>query len=97
MSYRGDDDVFSSDLPDDMIERLYKGMERPMAMLHSKDDECYGSSMDPMELMKRYQSFCPAIKKLGLLDNGGHSVTTKEGQGQLCEFVLEFIREIENN
>lgn len=83
--------MFSSDLPDDRIQELYQGLERPMIWIHSKDDECYASEMDPMDLMRRFQSFCPAIKETHVLPSGGHSVETEESQRMLCDIVENFL------
>ncbi|KAI9496326.1 hypothetical protein BDB00DRAFT_142925 [Zychaea mexicana] len=90
----GDDDVFSTDLTDETIKRLYEGVNRPTAMVHVKDDECYVGKEDQLELMKRFQSFCPAIRRTIVLEEGGHNVNAKVGQEQLCDFVVEFIRHI---
>lgn len=77
-----------------MIKKLYTGVERPMAFLHAKDDECLvEGNPDPGDVARRYQTFCPAIKKIGVLPSGGHCVTTKEGQSGLCKFVIDFIRD----
>ncbi|KAI9270799.1 hypothetical protein BDA99DRAFT_478753 [Phascolomyces articulosus] len=90
----GDDDVFSTDLSDDMIRQLYEGVNRPMAMVFTKDDECYMSEIPPTQVMERYQSFCPAIRKTCLIEDGGHSLTTKEAQKHISDIVIEFIQEL---
>ena len=92
--YSGDDDVFSTDLSDDMIKQLYEGVNRPIVMVHTKDDECYMSEKDQMQVMKRYQDFCPAIRKTYLIETGGHSLTTEESHQEICDIVVEFIQEL---
>ncbi|KAI9321610.1 hypothetical protein BX666DRAFT_1004486 [Dichotomocladium elegans] len=94
-AFGGDDDVFSTDLPDDMIERLYKDVHRPMAWVHAKDDEHWVTTNDQMDVMKRYQKFCPAIEMIGTVESGGHEIASEEGKHQLVDFVLEFIRKFE--
>ncbi|KAI8148389.1 hypothetical protein BJV82DRAFT_709215 [Fennellomyces sp. T-0311] len=97
VGFGGDDDVFSTDMPDDMIQQLYQGIKRPMAMIESENDEYYASKMDKMEFLSRLQSFCPAIKKIGKIKNDKHKVETIEGQQYLAAFALEFVQELLSN
>lgn len=63
-----------------------------MAWVVAKDDEFWSSPRDPMDVFARFQRICPAIQRFTTIHSGGHSVTTTQGQSELSEFVLDFVR-----
>ncbi|CAO3615380.1 unnamed protein product [Cunninghamella blakesleeana] len=90
-AYRGHDDVFSTDLSDDDLRDLYENLQRPMMLLHGEDDECYGSSVPKLDILKRIQSFCPTVLKIAVIDKADHSISHPLSQTIFIDLVIEFI------
>ncbi|KAI8391390.1 uncharacterized protein BYT42DRAFT_556714 [Radiomyces spectabilis] len=90
-AFGGDDDVFSSDLPDDVLEKLYSGVERPMMLVHGSADECFPDNVSMLDLLERFKSFSPAIKRIEVIPDGDHCYTDKDAQQQLISVVMSFL------
>lgn len=88
---RGQDDVFSTDLSDDDLKELYKDLHQPMILLHGENDECYGSSVPKLDILKRIQSFCPSVLKIAVIDKADHAISPPSSQIAFIDLVTEFI------
>jgi len=53
----GDDDYFSSDLPDSTLENTFGKVDKPLLILYSGADEFVPSEIDKEGVVKRYESF----------------------------------------
>lgn len=90
----GDDDVFSTDLTTDEIKNLYEGVNKPICWVYSDQDEYYASTQDKYEVMKRFESICPAIKITANVPHGDHSITREDSQEYFCSVVEEFLKSL---
>ncbi|KAI8333612.1 hypothetical protein BC941DRAFT_401151 [Chlamydoabsidia padenii] len=90
-AYGGDDDVFSTDLTDDELDKLYKDVNQPMMVIHGQQDEFYKSSMDPMVMLQRLQKSCPAIKKIAVVPGANHKIFDPQAQTILMDLVSSFL------
>ena len=98
MVQRGDDDYFSSDLPDDKLGEIWGGLEQPVLVLPSEEDEWVPRGIDVMGLVKRWEGFCrPGIASAhsGLVPGANHRVDNAAGQQWLADRVARFLAEIE--
>ncbi|CAO3660064.1 hypothetical protein G6F70_007128 [Rhizopus microsporus] len=91
----GDDDVFSTDLTDEEILRLYDNVTRPICWVYSEKDEFYASSLNQNDVMKRFQKLCPAIKMTASIPNGSHAIIDPAAQIEFCKVVKDFIISLE--
>ncbi|KAI9307869.1 hypothetical protein BJ944DRAFT_196870 [Cunninghamella echinulata] len=90
-AYRGQDDVFSTDLSDEDLKELYKDLNQPMMLLHGEDDECYGSAVPKIDILKRIQAFCPSILKIGIISKADHSISLPPSQTIFIDMIVDFI------
>ncbi|ORX56802.1 DUF1749-domain-containing protein [Hesseltinella vesiculosa] len=87
----GQDDVFSGDLTEDELDRLYDGLTQPMMLVHGSEDEFYKSPVDQMELLERLQRACPAIQKIAVVSGGDHSLTDPTAAEAFVDLVISFL------
>lgn len=93
--FSGDDDVFSTDLTDEEIRKLYKGVDRPLVWVYGAKDEYYqASNGDEVENYERFKSLVPAIKEGHLVPNADHCITAKDAQQAFCKIVSDFLTTI---
>ncbi|GAB1320454.1 hypothetical protein MFIFM68171_10664 [Madurella fahalii] len=94
----GDDDYFSSDLPDEKVADIWGKLEQPVLILPSEKDEWVPKKIDVVGLVKRWKSFCkPGIVSglSGLIPGANHRVEDAAAQEWLAERVAGFLAEIE--
>ncbi|KAF7727076.1 hypothetical protein EC973_008039 [Apophysomyces ossiformis] len=90
-AYRGDDDVFSTDLPIDTLKELYQGLKRPMFLAEGSNDEYYASDVSQTEMLERLKSVCPAIKLTAIVPDADHSLSDPRAQKYFIDLVIEFL------
>ncbi|KAI9363220.1 hypothetical protein BD770DRAFT_315333 [Pilaira anomala] len=88
----GDDDVFSTDLTDQEITKLYENVNRPICWVYSDQDEFYASEQDKVEVMNRFKSICPAIKVAANVPFGDHCIDRQDAQEHFCKVVEDFLK-----
>lgn len=94
--FSGDDDVFSTDLTDEEIKELYKGVDRPLIWVYGAKDEYYqASNGDEVENYERFKSLVPAIKEGHLVPNADHCITAEDAQQVFCKIVSDFLTTID--
>jgi hypothetical protein len=76
------------------IKELYIGVERPLCWVYSEKDEFYASNQSQLEVMKRFQSICPAIKECHIVPEGDHNITKPISQKAFCNIVKGFIENL---
>ncbi|KXX79549.1 hypothetical protein MMYC01_203134 [Madurella mycetomatis] len=94
----GDDDYFSSDLPDQKVADIWGKLEQPVLILPSEKDEWVSKEIDVFGLVNRWKSFCrPGIASelSGLIPAANHRVDDAAAQKWLAERVAGFLAEIE--
>lgn len=93
-SLSGDDDVFSTDLTDQEISKLYQGVNRPICWVYSDQDEYYSSKQDKSTVMNRFKSLCLAIKITVTVPFGNHCIERQDSQEYFCSIVDDFLKTI---
>lgn len=83
--------MYSTDLTEEEIKKLYTGVFRPICWIYGEDDECYVSKQEPSVVMKRYQRLCPAIKETHIVPKADHCITREDSQAVFCSIVGSFI------
>jgi pimeloyl-ACP methyl ester carboxylesterase len=94
----GDDDYFSSDLPDNKVVEIWGRLEQPVLILPSEKDEWVPPEVDVMGLVNKWKSFCkPGIASdlSGLIPGANHTVGNHDGQQWLADRVARFLVEVE--
>lgn len=97
---RGDDDYFSSDLPDEKLEEIWGRLEQPVLILPSEKDEWVPAHIDVTGLVARWKRFCrPGIASdlSGLIPGANHRVDNAAGQEWLADRVAQFLAEIDKS
>ncbi|KAJ9165479.1 DUF1749-domain-containing protein [Coniochaeta hoffmannii] len=95
-SVGGDDDYFSSDLPDERVAEIWGGIEAKVLIVPSEKDEHVPRHIDVPKLVGRWTAACKpgvASKLSGLIVGANHRVEYPEGQQWLAERVVRFLRE----
>ncbi|KAK5664249.1 hypothetical protein OQA88_466 [Cercophora sp. LCS_1] len=83
----GDDDYFSSDLPDERVAAIWGRIEQPVLIVPSGAEEYTPASIDVAKLVNRWKSFCKpqvASELSGLIPGANHRVDNDEGQKWLA-------------
>ncbi|KAK4157145.1 hypothetical protein C8A00DRAFT_40507 [Chaetomidium leptoderma] len=96
----GDDDYFSSDLPDEKLKAIWGTLKQPVLILPSEKDEWVPAGFDVMGLVERWKSFCKpgiASELSGLIPDANHRVDNDAGQQWLADRVARFLAEIEGS
>ncbi|EWZ95187.1 hypothetical protein BFJ70_g13831 [Fusarium oxysporum] len=89
----GDDDYFSSDLPNDVIERNWSRFNKPVLVLHSAEDEFVPERIDQAASNKKYKALNPAVSRLsGLIPGASHTVDQPQAQEWLSKTVIEWLK-----
>ncbi|KAK4123458.1 DUF1749-domain-containing protein [Parathielavia appendiculata] len=94
----GDDDYFSSDLPDKNLVEIWGRLEQPVLILPSEKDEWVPAGVDVMGLVNKWKSFCKpgiASELSGLIPGANHGVDNETGQQWLADRVAQFLVEID--
>ncbi|KAK4129731.1 DUF1749-domain-containing protein [Parathielavia appendiculata] len=93
----GDDDYFSSDLPDSTLAAKFGRVDKPLLFLPAGDDEMVPPTVDRKALLGRWISACRpgvASELSGFIPEADHVVSRPEAQAWLAERVGGFLREI---
>ncbi|KAK3391931.1 hypothetical protein B0T20DRAFT_422594 [Sordaria brevicollis] len=104
-SFGGDDDYFSSDLPDEKLAEIWGKVSKPTLILPSENDEHVPEWIDVVDMMDKWKSFSKegVISSLsGLIPEADHRVEfgpagerAERAQGWLCDRVHDFLRQLE--
>jgi len=90
-SVGGDDDFFSSDLEEDTLESLFRGITTPLAFVHSGADEYVPATHNKTILLERLARSCPAVKITAVLPGADHALSNSDTQSQFVDLVDNFI------
>ncbi|CCC10598.1 hypothetical protein SMACR_12611 [Sordaria macrospora] len=104
-SFGGDDDYFSSDLPDEKLAEIWGKVSKPVLVLPSENDEHVPDWIDVVDMLDKWKSFCKedVISSLsGLIPEADHRVEygpagepADRAQGWLCDRVHAFFKQLE--
>ncbi|KAL8370403.1 hypothetical protein RB595_000670 [Gaeumannomyces hyphopodioides] len=94
----GDDDFFSSDLPDDKIASFWSKFQKPVLVLPSGEDEHVPESIDVPKLIARWASLAPdgIVSDLsGPIPGASHTVRSPESREWMADIVVRFLSSLE--
>lgn len=92
----GDDDYFSSDLPDERVTAIWGRVKQPILVVPSAEDQYVPKTVDFEKLLAKWKSFCPAMSDLsGLIPGASHTVDLPSSQEWLAERVVSFLRSLD--
>lgn len=92
----GDDDYFSSDLPDETLQKTFGQIQKPFLILDNENDEFVPEDVDKRALRERWRTFSNVkywSKNSGSVKGASHVVSEPEGQENLNGLVISFIKE----
>ncbi|KUI64959.1 UPF0613 protein PB24D3.06c [Cytospora mali] len=88
----GDDDYFSSDLPDEKVAATWGRVKQPILVVPSAEDQYVPKTVDFEKLLAKWKSFCPAMSDLsGLIPGATHTVDLPSSQEWLGNRVVSFL------
>ncbi|KAF4442019.1 UPF0613 protein PB24D3.06c [Fusarium austroafricanum] len=88
----GDDDYFSQDLPDAILEKNWSRFEKSVLVLHSAEDEYVPERINQAMSNDKYKGLNPAVSRLsGLIPGASHTVDQPEAQEWLSKTVIEWL------
>jgi len=91
----GDDDYFSSDLPDEKAKEIWATVKKPILIVPSAEDEYVPPSVDFEKLLAKWKSHCPEASDLSaLIPGAGHTVQPASSQEWLAQRVVSFLERI---
>lgn len=89
----GDDDYFSSDLPDDRVAAIWSSIKAPILIVPSGEDEYAPKGVDFEKLLAKWKSVCPQASDLSaLIPGANHTVKPAASQQWLAERVASFLK-----
>ncbi|KAB5558440.1 hypothetical protein GE09DRAFT_113800 [Coniochaeta sp. 2T2.1] len=98
ISVGGDDDYFSSDLPDEKVAEIWGGIRaKKVLIVPSEKDEHVPEHIDMRGLVSKWTAACkPGVASglSGLIVGANHRVEFAEGQDWLAERVAGFLKEV---
>ena len=93
----GDDDFFSTDLPDEALTKTFGKINKPFLVAYSGADEFVPKDIDKPAVLKRWESFSNPkywSKNSGIVVGASHGVKQPEAQkilyGKVSQFFQEF-------
>lgn len=93
ISIRGDDDYFSSDLPDERVKAIWASVKKPILIVPSAQDEFAPVGVDFEKLLAKWKSYCPVASDLSaLIPGAGHTVDPISSQEWLGDRVVSFLK-----
>lgn len=95
---RGDDDFFSSDLPDDQLKTTFGRIDRPIMFLPCENDELVPPSVDRPAILGRWIRSCPSglVSPLsGFVPGANHIVSSPDAWAWVAERVVRFLESLE--
>ncbi|KAK3305927.1 uncharacterized protein B0T15DRAFT_214639 [Chaetomium strumarium] len=93
----GDDDYFSSDLPDSTLAALFGRIDKPVLFLPAGEDEMVPPTVDREALLQRWLSFCKTgvtSDLSGFVPGADHVVSKHEAQKWVAERVRAFLERL---
>lgn len=94
--HSGDDDYFSSYLPDDKVASIWGSVKKPILIVPSAQDEFVPKEVDFEKLLANWTSVCPMASDLSaLIPGAGHTVEPPASQEWLAERVVSFLGGLE--
>jgi pimeloyl-ACP methyl ester carboxylesterase len=93
----GDDDYFSSDLPDEKVKEIWGRVRKPMLIMPSGEDQHVPAEVDVKGMVQRWKGFCRdgVVSELsGLIPGADHSVRDAKAQEWMIERVVKFLEEL---
>ena len=94
---RGDDDYFSSDLPDEKVAKIWGSIKAKVLIVPSEKDEHVPGHIDVPGLVSKWTAACkPGVASglSGLIVGANHRVEYAEGQDWLSDRVARFLKEV---
>jgi len=95
--HSGDDDFFSSDLPDSRLSEIWGKISRPVLILPSAQDEYVPNTVDFLRLLERWKAACQpgiASRLSGLILGANHRVDDPAAQEWLVDRVVRFLESL---
>ncbi|GAB1309973.1 UPF0619 GPI-anchored membrane protein [Madurella fahalii] len=93
----GDDDYFSSDLPESTLSATFGRIDKPVLITPAGDDEMVPPRVRKKDLLGRWVSLCKtgiASELSGLIPCANHVVSQPEAQKWLADRVRQFLETI---
>lgn len=97
ISVGGDDDYFSSDLPEDRVAAIWGAISSKVLIVPSGNDEHVPADIDVAGLVRKWTSACMpgvASELSGLIPGANHRVEAAGPQIWLAERVAGFLKEV---
>ncbi|CUS20414.1 LAQU0S01e06062g1_1 [Lachancea quebecensis] len=94
----GDDDYFSSDIPDETLKTTFGRIKKPFLVAYSEQDQIVPAYVDKKKLLERWQACSGAkfwSKNSGLVNGANHQIEQAKSQDQLLSMVRGFLIEFE--
>lgn len=94
----GDDDFFSSDLPDEALAKTFGKLDKPTLLMPSENDETVPPTVDKVMLLQRWIKAAPigAVSALSGLNIGANHQLSEEGmQLWFTDRVLRFLKTLD--
>ncbi|KAH7041028.1 duf1749 domain-containing protein [Microdochium trichocladiopsis] len=94
----GADNYFDPDLPQDVEQKYWESVEKPVLILHSAEDEFVPTSLDKEALVKRWMAYCsPGIASglSGTIPGASHRVGAPEAEEWFVKTVAAFLGSLE--
>jgi len=90
----GDDDYFSSDLPDERLKTTFGRIDKPIMFLPCEKDELVPPSVDRSGILARWTASCPPglVSPLsGFVPGANHIVSSPDAWAWIAERVVGFL------
>ncbi|KAK9708908.1 hypothetical protein K7432_009348 [Basidiobolus ranarum] len=91
-SYGGDDDMFSSDLSETDLKRVFAAVPVPISIVLSGKDEYMNDKIDKAALLKKIQAVCPKLSMTTIIPDADHAISQPQAQEELMKFITEFTK-----
>lgn len=90
----GQDDYFSSDLPDEELKQTFGKLTKPVLVLFSERDQYVPQSVDKLKLIKRWESAVDPKVRSGfhIVKNGCHNLQSLESFAEFTALVASFVK-----
>ena len=93
---KGDDDYFSSDIPEDVLQQTFGKLNKPFLIAYSAEDEFVPTTVDKVALLRKWREASnPQFwsRNSGLVAGASHAVKDPEAQKNLFQMVTNFFKE----
>ncbi|KAF9108105.1 hypothetical protein BGX29_003301 [Mortierella sp. GBA35] len=90
----GDDDMFSSDIPFDTMQAIFRQVKTPLIMVLSGKDEYVPHNVNKEQLTSKLSSACPSSLGAVILPEADHAISDVSSQKTFCETVVQFIQKV---